>query len=100
MELLMLYHVFSSEELVFFKYLYTELLSAQHTSSLHYFSSEIHSESFGIKMTRELVAHVRPLTTLFRFSSILEMRLVIVGLHDQPLQIRIDASRLSRLDQL
>ena len=38
-ELLMLCHVFSSEETVFFKLLCTELLSAQRTSSLHYFNS-------------------------------------------------------------
>ena len=54
-------HVFFSEELVFFKLLYTELLFAQRTSSLYYFSSGMHSEYFGIKTTRKFIAHVFPL---------------------------------------
>ena len=58
MELLMLCHVFSLEESVFFELLCTKLLFAQRTFSLHYFSSGMHSEYFGIKTTRELVAHV------------------------------------------
>ena len=38
MELLILCHVFSSEKTVFFKLLYTKLLSAQRMSSLRYFN--------------------------------------------------------------
>ena len=57
----MLCHVFSPKEPVFFELLCTKLLSVQHTSSLHYFSSGMHSEYFGIQTTRELVAHALPL---------------------------------------
>ena len=60
MKLLMLCHFFSLKEPVFFELLCTELLSAQHTSSIRYFSSGIHPRHFGIKTTREFVAHVFP----------------------------------------
>ena len=59
MELLMLCHVFSSKELVFFKLLCTKHLSAQHTSSFYYLSSGMYSEYFDIKTTWELVAQQR-----------------------------------------
>ena len=58
MELLMHCHVLPQRSQTLT--LCTKFLSAQRTSSLCYFSSGIHSEYFGIKMTRELVAHVLP----------------------------------------
>ena len=70
MELLILCHVFSFEEPVFFELLCTDsflqaslhqVLYAKRTSSFHYFSPRMHSEYFGIKTTRELVAHMLPL---------------------------------------
>ena len=56
MELLIIYHVFFSEDSVFFKLLCAKILSIERTSSLHYFNSEMHFEYFGIKTTRELIA--------------------------------------------
>ena len=70
MELLMLCHVFSFEEPVFFELFCTisflqaplhQVLSAKRTSSVHYFSSGMYSKYFGIKTTRELVVYMLPL---------------------------------------
>ena len=49
MELLMLCHVFSLKEPVFFKLLCTELLSVQRMSSLHYSSSEMRSKYSALR---------------------------------------------------
>ena len=66
MELLMLCHVFSLKESVFFELLCTEFLSAQRTSSFHYFSSGMHSEYSGIRTTQELATHFLPLPKFYR----------------------------------
>ena len=60
MELLILCHIFSPKEPIFFELLCTKLLSVQRMSSLHHHSSRMHSEYFGIKTTQELIAYVLP----------------------------------------
>ena len=66
-ELLMLCHVFPQRNQT--QPLCTEFLFAQHTLSLCYFSSGIHSGYFGIMTTRELVAHVLlPLLQFWRYA--------------------------------
>ena len=63
MELLIRCHVLPQRSQT--KPFHTEFLSAQRTFSLHYFSSGMHSKSFGIKTTQKLVVNVLP--PLFQF---------------------------------
>ena len=54
MKLLMLYHAFSLEEPVIFELFCTELLSAERTLSLCYFSSKMCSEYLASKQLKNL----------------------------------------------